>query len=318
MYDGMNLYRAVVSYSSAATGDIQVRIPAVLGNNEVISVSKIGRGDIDGVWQVPIVGSQVVVAVEDDRFSNIYMVYPNLALLQGTGDGGGEEPPPVVQFVPSGAIMQFAGASVPAGWLLCNGDPVNRTTYANLFTAIGTTYGTGDGTTTFNLPNFKGRVPVGRDSSVTIFNALNNTGGVSSVTLAEANLPQHNHSLNNHAHSISHGHSMTGSGTHTHTGTTLNDGSHQHTFRDFPIDTQILQAGSTAYYRSGVNASTFGDASHIHTLNITSTNSGHSHTIGASDTANTGGSTGNTGNTGSGQSINTMSPYIVVNYIIKV
>lgn len=318
MYDGMNLYRAVVSYSSATTGDIQVRIPAVLGTNEVISVSKIGRGDIDGVWQVPIVGSQVVVAVEDDRFSNIYMVYPNLALLQGTGDGGGEEPPPVVQFVPSGAIMQFAGASVPAGWLLCNGEPVSRTTYANLFAAIGTAYGVGNNTTTFNLPNLKGKIPVGMDVAVPIFNALNNTGGTTGVTLGVANLPQHNHGLNNHAHTLSHGHPLTGTGTHTHTGTTYNDGNHQHTFRDFPIDTQILQAGSTAYYRTGVNASTTGNASHTHTLDITSTNSGHSHTVGTADTTNTGQASGNTANTGSGTAIETMSPYIVVNYIIKV
>ena len=52
-----------------------------------------------------------------------------------------------------GSIAAFAGSSLPSGWLLCNGSAVSRTTYAALFSVIGTTYGTGDGSTTFNLPN---------------------------------------------------------------------------------------------------------------------------------------------------------------------
>jgi microcystin-dependent protein len=58
--------------------------------------------------------------------------------------------------IPSGAIMPFAMSAVPAGWLVCNGAGVSRTTYANLFAAIGTVWGTGDGSTTFNVPNFLG------------------------------------------------------------------------------------------------------------------------------------------------------------------
>jgi microcystin-dependent protein len=60
---------------------------------------------------------------------------------------------------PSGSVTMFAGASVPSGWLLCNGQAVSRTTYAGLFSAIGTTYGSGDGSTTFNVPNLEGRLP---------------------------------------------------------------------------------------------------------------------------------------------------------------
>lgn len=313
MYDGMNLYRAVVSYSSATTGDIQVRIPAVLGPSEVIPVSKIGRGDIDGVWQVPIVGSQVVVAVEDDRFSNIYMVYPNLALIQGTGDGGGEEPPPVVQFVPSGAIMQFAGASVPAGWLLCDGTPVNRATYANLFTAIGTTYGTGDGTTTFNLPNLKGKIPVGRDAAQSEFISLNTSGGTKSLTAAQ--LPVHDHTLGTHTHTINHGHSLTGNGSHNHSGSTGYDGTHNHSYRDFPIDTKIIAGGTDIYYRSGVNATTGNDGFHNH--NFATDSATHSHTV-ADHNGSSGSASGTTGQSGTGTSVNILPPYIVVNYIIKV
>lgn len=59
--------------------------------------------------------------------------------------------------VPSGTIIHYAGRTVPSGWLIANGGAVSRTTYANLFSAIGTTYGTGDGSSTFNLPNLKGR-----------------------------------------------------------------------------------------------------------------------------------------------------------------
>ena len=65
--------------------------------------------------------------------------------------------------MPSGALMPFAGSSVPTGWLLCYGQAVSRTTYAALFTAIGITWGNGDGSTTFNLPDFRGRILAGAD-----------------------------------------------------------------------------------------------------------------------------------------------------------
>lgn len=64
----------------------------------------------------------------------------------------------VAASVPPGTLASFAGRSVPSGWLLCNGAVVSRTTYANLFKAIGVTYGTGNGSTTFGLPNYDGRV----------------------------------------------------------------------------------------------------------------------------------------------------------------
>lgn len=63
---------------------------------------------------------------------------------------------------PAGAITMFAGNTVPSGWLNCTGTAVSRSTYAALFSAIGTTYGVGDGVSTFNLPNMVGRVPVGQ------------------------------------------------------------------------------------------------------------------------------------------------------------
>ena len=70
---------------------------------------------------------------------------------------------PTVGGIPSGAVLPFAGTAAPAGWLLCYGQAVSRTTYAALFNALGTAYGAGDGSTTFNLPDLRGRVPGGKD-----------------------------------------------------------------------------------------------------------------------------------------------------------
>lgn len=65
--------------------------------------------------------------------------------------------------VPAGAMLSYGGATAPAGWLLCYGQAVSRTTYAALFAAISTTYGVGDGSTTFNLPDLRGRAVFGKD-----------------------------------------------------------------------------------------------------------------------------------------------------------
>ena len=71
------------------------------------------------------------------------------------------EDPPAAAAVGVGSVIAFAGSSIPTGYLACNGAAVSRTTYADLFAAIGTTYGVGDGSTTFNLPNLAGRTIVG-------------------------------------------------------------------------------------------------------------------------------------------------------------
>ena len=97
--------------------------------------------------------------------------------------------------VPAGTVTATARSSAPSGWLLCDGQEVSRSTYATLFSAISTTYGAGNGTTTFNVPNLKGRVPVGRDASQTEFDTLNESGGEKAVTLTVPQLPSHNHDL---------------------------------------------------------------------------------------------------------------------------
>ena len=79
---------------------------------------------------------------------------------------------------PAGIVMPFAGSTAPQGYLLCDGSAVSRTDYADLFTAIGTTYGAGDESTTFNLPNLSGRVVLGVSQS----HALGTTGGEATHT----------------------------------------------------------------------------------------------------------------------------------------
>ncbi len=79
--------------------------------------------------------------------------------------------------LPIGTIVPFGSNTVPENWLLCDGSAVSRTQYQDLFNTIGITFGQGDGFETFNLPDLRDRVPVGKDSNDTDFNLLGNTGG---------------------------------------------------------------------------------------------------------------------------------------------
>ena len=90
-----------------------------------------------------------------------------------------------------GEIKPYAGSGEPAGWMKCDGRAVSRSAYAALFNAIGTTYGAGDGNTTFNIPDLRDRFPVGAGNSY----ALNAKGGANTVTLTkeQSGLPAHSH-----------------------------------------------------------------------------------------------------------------------------
>lgn len=111
----------------------------------------------------------------------------SLATVATTGNYSDLSGTPTPFAMPAGAIIDYAGSSAPTGWLLCDGTAISRTTYAALFSAIGTTYGTGNGSTTFNLPNSIGRVTVGKSSAGT-FATLGSTGGseTHTHTLSEA------------------------------------------------------------------------------------------------------------------------------------
>ena len=93
----------------------------------------------------------------------------------------------------TGVIFPFAGASTPDGFLECDGQAVSRTDYADLFAVIGITYGPGDGSTTFNLPDLRGRVPVGQDTGQVEFDTLGETGGEKAHTLTVTEMPAHTH-----------------------------------------------------------------------------------------------------------------------------
>lgn len=97
---------------------------------------------------------------------------------------------------PAGIIMPFAGTVAPQGYLLCDGSAVSRTTYATLYAVIGDTFGAGDGSSTFNVPDLSGRVPLG----VSQAHALGTTGGSETVTLTESELPAHVHQVPQHGH----------------------------------------------------------------------------------------------------------------------
>lgn len=117
----------------------------------------------------------------------------------------------------SGQVITFAGAVLPTGFLACDGSAVSRNTYAGLFNAIGTTWGDGDGASTFNVPDFRDRFLVGAGLTYTV----GHTGGSPTATLTTANLASHNHGVTDPGHThvftgTPHGHAITDPG-HVHT-----------------------------------------------------------------------------------------------------
>lgn len=113
-----------------------------------------------------------------------------LASMSGGGGVTGDT-------LPIGSIVPYGSATAPTNWLVCDGSAVSRTTYAELFAAIGTSFGAGNGSTTFNLPNLKGKVAVGQDANDTDFDTIGETGGEKTHTLTINEMPSHNHNLNN-------------------------------------------------------------------------------------------------------------------------
>jgi microcystin-dependent protein len=115
---------------------------------------------------------------------------------------------PVSNIIPTGTVWDTLASMAPTGWLLMQGQLVSRTTYANLFALIGTTYGAGDGTTTFALPDARGRGTISAGQGTGLTNrVLGVNGGEESHVLTITELAAHNHSASQ--------------GTHTHTYTTL-------------------------------------------------------------------------------------------------
>ena len=117
--------------------------------------------------------------------------------------------------VPAGMIAPFAGGTAPAGWLDCFGQDVSRTTYAALFAAIATTYGAGDGLTTFNVPDFRGRNIVGAGTGAGLTNRTRgSTGGAETHPLTANENGQHAHGTFSNSNTSAAG-SVSGSGNGT-------------------------------------------------------------------------------------------------------
>lgn len=211
--------------------------------------------------------------------------------------------------LPSGMVTMTAANTAPSGWLLCNGSAISRTTYADLFTAIGTTYGVGDGSTTFNIPDLRGRVAVGTDSSQTEFDVLGETGGSKTQTLTTAQLPLHSHSTPALSGTFTSGNP---SANHTHSGSTTSD-SHYHS-TNTAGDASSYLSGSTVnmrYTDTGSPTLNTSSDSHAHSFTTGGVSAWHTHNTTVSFDANT------SGDTGSGEGHNNLQPYVVLNYIIK-
>jgi len=120
--------------------------------------------------------------------------------------------PPVQQALfPPGSIMDFAGISAPTGFLLCDGSAVSRTTYSALFTAIGVVWGVGDGSTTFNVPDARGRAAIGAGTGTGLTTRTVGTQNIGGETqlLTTAQIPAHTHSGTTGNDSPDHIHSFT-------------------------------------------------------------------------------------------------------------
>ena len=111
-----------------------------------------------------------------------------------------EPPPDPASLGIVGEIRMWAGDTAPTGWRICDGANLSRTVYSTLFGIIGTKYGIGNGSTTFTIPNFKGRTAVGYDSSQSEFNVVGLTGGAKTHTLTTAQMPSHTHTQDAHTH----------------------------------------------------------------------------------------------------------------------
>ena len=169
--------------------------------------------------------------------------------------------PAGIQSLFSGIIVYFPQNVPPAGFMVCDGSAVSRTTYANLFDRIGTRWGAGNGTTTFNLPDLRGEFIRGWDSG----RGINPSRTFGSVEMSQ-----------NLAHT--HGASSSTAGEHTHTSTMGNAGAHTHDYYRAPVNHPGGAEGGSRESNGNRIEQTGSSGAHTHTLTIQSAG-GHSHTI---------------------------------------
>lgn len=242
----------------------------------------------------------------------------------------------------TGEIRLYAGimqqdSDVPSGWLPCDGREVSRTTYSNLYNVVGTAYGAGNGSTTFNLPDLRGRFPLGLADSTGLGvpghatdRNRGDTGGTETHVITEAELPSHRHgdgTLATDINTHSHGNgslSADSAGNHRHYFSvyTNYDGSHRH------------GAGNGGYFQTtaGSNGAEQGNdadntpytdyaGNHRHSVSgYTNYNGSHGHNISGSTAAvdHSHDVTGMTDWTGSNAAHENMPPFVTVNFIIAI
>lgn len=226
--------------------EVQITIPGKTAYAEEFDASPAADGGIDTAWladsAVSLVkiasgakdqaaataslrtlgtGSAQATAGNDTRLSDQRTPLDTSVTTAKLADGSVTGPKAATGYglIPTGAAVPFFGSSAPTGFLICDGSAVSRTTFATLFGVLGTSWGVGNGTTTFNLPDARGKVLAGIDSVSQLLpsnRALGNSGGVATSTLTTGNLPDHAHSVSDpgHAHGVfdpSHAHGLGGS-----------------------------------------------------------------------------------------------------------
>jgi microcystin-dependent protein len=180
-----------IDMNTTTAYEIEVQVTDKLGNSTSFLEVKVG---------IPIMHI-------DDGMSNVginKLPAPDYALdisgdLATSGDIFEKGTKLEDKYAPTGVIQMFAGiATPPTGWLLCRGQAVSRETYTRLFSTIGVLYGAGDGSTTFNLPDLRGRVPIGVNIGDSDFEEVNKTGGEKTHTLTTNEIPSHAHNVGNY------------------------------------------------------------------------------------------------------------------------
>lgn len=194
---------------------------------------------------------------------------------------------------PTGSVIDFAGSSNPTGWLLCFGQAVSRTTYSDLFALISTTYGVGDGSTTFNLPDLRGRTIAGKDdmggsaaSRITAGGSgitgttLGAAGGVQTHPLVTGELASHLHTASSSGASVDHSH-VTPNHQHRHVLTTGSQASIFGTGGNITMNYfSVGASGSTpAHLTENSGSGTTGgvSADHSHSISVNTAGSGTAH-----------------------------------------